>query len=149
MLKVDFMSYKFLEGLTVADVAFEASGKNLVQLFQSAGLAVTNTMVKDLDSIEQKIKKKIEVEAEKVETLLYNFLQEIIFYKDAEMLLFNKFDIEIIPKNKKWKCVGTAYGEKIDMKKHELLVDVKAATWHKFELKETKNGWKAQVVLDI
>ena len=40
-------------------------------------------------------------------------------------------------------------GEKIDMKKHEMLVDVKAVTMHMFEVKKEKNIWKARVVLDV
>jgi SHS2 domain-containing protein len=143
------MSYKFLENLAIADVAFEATGKNLRELFESAASAVTNTMVKDLKAIEQKEKRKIEVEAENIEMLLFNFLQEIIFYKDAEALLFNKFEIDIIPKKGGWKLVVTAYGEKINPKKHEQLVDVKAVTLHDYEVKETKDGWYARIILDV
>ena len=40
-------------------------------------------------------------------------------------------------------------GEKINPKKHELKVDVKAVTLHKFELKKTKEGYKSRVILDI
>ena len=143
------MSYKFLEGLTVADVAFEATGKTVEELFESAGLAVTNTMVKDLDSVKQKTKRKFKVEAENTEMLLYKFLQEIIFYKDSDMLLFNKFDFDFIPKKLGWELKVTAHGEKLDMNKHEMLVDVKAVTFHQYKVEETKNGWKAQVILDI
>ena len=143
------MPYKFLEDIAIADVAFEATGKNLEELFESAGLAVTNTMVKDLKSVKQKITKNIEVKSDNVEMLLFNFLQEIIFYKDAELLLFNKFEIDIKNQNKKWTLKAKAYGEKLNMKKHELLVDVKAVSLHNFKVEETKSGWKADVILDV
>ncbi len=143
------MSYKFLEDVAIADVAFEASGKTLKELFESAGLAVTNTMVKDLKSVKQIIEKKIAIESDNVEMLLFKFLQEIIFYKDAKMLLFNKFELNISNEKKKWKLSGKLHGEKLNMKKHELLVDVKAVSLHQYKVEETKEGWKADVILDV
>jgi SHS2 domain-containing protein len=143
------MPYKFLEGITVADVAFEATGKTIKELFESAALALTNTQIKDLNRIENRVKKEIKTEAEDIEMLLYNFLQNLVFLKDAEQLLFNKFEIEIIPKNKKWLLVAICYGEKIDASKHNLIVDVKAVSLHEFEVKEEKDGWRAKVVLDV
>ena len=143
------MPYKFLEDIAIADVAFEASGKNLEKLFESAGLAVTNTMVKDLKSVKQKVTKNIEVKSDTIEMLLFNFLQEIIFYKDAELLLFNKFDIKIVSENKKWKLKAKTSGEKLNMKKHELLVDVKAVSLHNFKVEKNRLGWKADVILDV
>jgi len=143
------MPYKFLEDIAIADVAFEATGKTLRELLESAGLAVTNTMVKNLDAVEQKVEKKFTVEGDNAEKLLFNFLQEIIFYKDAELLLFNKFELDIVPKKSKFQLAVKAYGEKLDMKKHELLVDVKAVSLHNFKVEETKNGWVASVILDV
>ncbi|MBU5537508.1 MAG: archease [Candidatus Aenigmatarchaeota archaeon] len=143
------MPYKFLEDVAIADVAFEATGKTLKELFESAALAITSTQVKDLKSVEHKVEKDIEVESDNIEMLLFNFLQELIFYKDAELLLFSKFDLEIFPENKKWKLKSKAYGEKLDMKKHELLVDVKAVSLHQFKVEETKEGWKANVIIDV
>lgn len=142
------MSYKFLEDIAIADVAFEATGKTLEELFESAALAVTNTQVKDLKSVKQKVGKEIKVESDSIEMLLFNFLQELIFYKDAELLLFSKFDIKII-EEKKYKLKGKAYGEKLNMKKHELLVDVKAVSLHNFKVEKTTKGWKADVILDV
>ena len=142
------MPYRFLEDIAIADVAFEATGETVEELFESAALAVTNTQVKDLKSVKHKVSKEIKVESDSIEMLLFNFLQELIFHKDAELLLFNKFDIRIT-KNKKYKLKAKAYGEKLDMKKHELLVDVKAVSLHNFKIEQTKGGWKASVILDV
>ncbi len=142
------MPYKFFEDVAIADVAFEATGKTLEEMFISAGLAVTNTQVNDLKTIKPKIEKKVELESDNIESLLVNFLQEIIFYKDAEQLLFNKIEVEI-EQNKKLKLKGKLFGEKLNMKRHELLVDVKAVTWHEFRVEKTKYGWKAFVILDV
>ncbi len=142
------MPYKFLEDVAIADVAFEATGKTVEELFKSAALAVINTQVKDLKSVKQKISKEIKVESDSIEMLLFNFLQELIFLKDAELLLFSKFDIKIT-QDKKYKLKAKTYGEKLNMKKHELLVDVKAVSLHNFKVVKIKSRWEADVILDV
>ena len=142
------MPYKFFEDIAIADVAFEATGKTEEKLFESAALAVTNTMVKDLKSVKNKVTKRITVNGNDIQTLLFNFLQELIFLKDAKLLLFSKFDIKI-SKGKKMKLIAKASGEKLDMKKHELLVDVKAVSMHNYKVEKTKSGWSASIILDV
>ncbi len=143
------MPFTFLEDIAIADVAFEATGKTLEELLESAALAVTNTMVKSLDSVKHRVEKKFAVEGDSSEKLLFNFLQELIFLKDVELLLFSKFELDVMPKKDKLQLMVKAYGEKLDMKKHELLVDVKAVSMHNFKVEETKDGWIASVILDV
>ncbi len=142
------MSYKFLSDVSIADVAFLAEGKTIEELFISSGLAVTNTMVRDLISVKPKVKKKLSLESDTIEMLLFNFLQEFVYWKDTKHLLFSKIDVRIKEKEGKFFLTTVLCGEKLDMKKHELLVDVKAVTMHLFEVKHDKI-WKAKVVLDV
>jgi len=143
------MAYKFFEDVSIADVEFEATGKTLKELFESAAHALTNVQIKNARKMKGNLNKVIEKEADDIEMLLFQFLSELIILKDTEQLLFGKFEIDIYPKNKKWKLKCECFGEKINPEKQELLVDVKAVTMHKFKIEETKNGWKARVVLDI
>ncbi len=143
------MPYRYMEDVAIADVAFEAEGKTLEELFESSGFALTNAMIKDLGQLEQRVEKSFEVEAEDVEMLLFNFLQELIFYKDAERLLFNKFGLDIEQKEDKWHLGAKAYGEEIDREKHELLADAKAVALHNFKVEETAQGWRAIVIVDV
>jgi SHS2 domain-containing protein len=141
------MPYRFLENVAVADTAFEATGRTLSEMFESAALAVTRTMVKNVDSVEKKVKKEFSVKAEDIEMLLFKFLQEVIYYKDARRLLFSKFLVKFNNERKNLTCI--AEGEELDMNKHRLIVDVKAVTLHRFEVEKTKEGWRCQVILDI
>lgn len=144
------MTYNFLEDVATADIAFEAEGETLEELFIAAALATTNVMIRDLQQIALKEKREIRVEAEEMDLLLFNFLQEIIFYKDAEQLLFSKYDVKINEKDTALGLIAEVYGERLDMEKHDLVVDVKAVTLHQFELKKMEEGgWKAKVILDI
>lgn len=143
------MSYIFLEDMATADIAFEASGKTLEELFIQAALATTNVMVRDLKQIEGKERREILIEDDEIDMLLFNFLQEIIFYKDAEQLIFSRYDIKIRKEGPHFNLKAEFYGERLDMNKHDLIVDVKAVTLHKFEVKKTDAGWEATVILDI
>ena len=144
------MPYRFVENLTVADVAFRARGKTPEDLFGSAGKAVTAVMVKDLRTIRLRETKVINLASEELDLLLFNFLQEIIFYKDADQLLLRSFALKIT-KNRdgSYTLNGTGRGERIDPKRHQLLVDVKAVTMHRFKVVQDSRGWEATVILDI
>ena len=143
------MSYRFLEDVAIADVAFEANGKTLAELFSNAALAVTNTMVKDVATVEPRLVKKIDLEADDPEMLLYRFLQELVFYKDAELLLFSGYDLDIKQEIGKWRLNATVRGEELSPEKHELGADVKAVSLHNFRVWETTEGWRASVILDV
>lgn len=144
------MPYRFVENLTVADVAFVAKGKTLEELFTSAGQAVTATMVKDLRTVRKREIRGFDLTSEALDLLLFNFLQEIIYYKDVDQLLLSRFHLTIHHKNgKPCRLTGQGQGEKIDPARHSLLVDVKAVTLHKFEVVREQKGWRATVVLDI
>lgn len=155
------MGYKFLKNIVTADVAFEATGKTPEALFASAAEALEETQVntKQLANSEQRT---VNLENDTLDKLLFDFLDELIYYKDAEQLVFNKFNIEIqaseggfasdreiASKDIKWRLKGAIAGEKLDPNCHELRTDVKAVTKHRFGIKKTEEGYKATVVLDI
>ncbi len=141
------MPYKFLEDIATADAAFEALGSTPEELFTDAALATFEVMA-DTESIEPVIAKTIELENENMDGLLFDWLSELVYLKDAESVLFCKFDVSI-KKNDAYKLRGTAWGENISREKHTLRSDVKAVTFHIFKVKKTGDTWKARVVLDI
>ncbi len=143
------MSYRFLEDVAIADVAFEARGKTHTELFSSAALALTNTMVKELKTVEQTVARSFELEAADPEMLLYRFLQELVFYKDAELLLFSRYDLDIRQDMGKWLLHAVLRGEELSPEKHELVADVKAVSLHNFKLEKTAQEWRAEVILDV
>ncbi len=143
------MSYRFLEDVSIADVAFEARGKTLAELFSNAARAVTNTMVKDVEAVEPRVAKNFVLEDDDPELLLYHFLQELVFYKDAELLLFSGYELDIGQENGKWRLNATVRGEEISREKHELAADVKAVSLHNFKVRKTPQGWQADVILDV
>lgn len=143
-------SYKFLEH--TADVLFQAKAETLGKLFEQCALAVEESMIK-LKQIRPKRKILIKGRNLKLEYLLFDFLNDLLFYKDSQQLLLSKFKCKI-KENKEGKKAGyelecIAYGEKLNPEKHEQKVDVKAITMHLFEIKKKGKSWMAQVLIDI
>ena len=139
-------SHKFLDH--TADVLFQAKAPNLNELFEQCALALQETQV-DYKKVKPAKVIKITGKNKKIEYLLFDFLDDLLFYKDAKQLVFNKFEVEIEEKKEGYFLACKAYGEKLDNNRHDPRVDVKAITMHLFEIKKVKDGWKAQVLVDI
>lgn len=147
------MPYKYLDEVAYADVAFAATGKTLDEMFESAGLAVTNAMVRNIKKVKPKVKKTIKLKADSLDRLLFDFLQEFVFWKDKSLLLFSKVKVKVKEPSKKgglFSLTSILSGEKIDEKHVKtLVVDVKAVTWHLFKIEHSARMWKCHVVLDV
>ncbi|MBW4489736.1 MAG: archease [Trichocoleus desertorum ATA4-8-CV12] len=143
------MSYEFLEDIAIADIAFQAWGKDLQEVFLAAGDAVTNTMIDNLEAIAPQETRTFTLDNDELDLLLFNFLQEFIYYKDSELLLLRPQQVKIEQKDMIYYLTAIAKGEELDPERHEQRVDVKAVTLHRFKLEQTPDGWTALVILDI
>jgi len=143
------MPFRYLEDRAIADVAFEAWGASLPELFIAAADATVNVMIRELSMIQPRERRQLRLEDEDADMLLFQFLQEMIFFKDAERLLLRVREIEIVRQEHRYVARANAYGERIDARRHELIVDVKAVTLHRFSLTPTASGWKVEVILDV
>ena len=143
------MSYHFLEEIGTADIAFEATGRDLAELFSAAADATMNVMIDNLDAIEPRETRHIELSNDKIDMLLFDFLQELIYFKDAERLLLRVRHAQIEHRNEKYSLKGKAAGETLDAARHHQRADVKAVTLHDFSVEKEEGGWKARVLLDI
>ncbi|HEY9245886.1 MAG TPA: archease [Candidatus Methanoperedens sp.] len=141
------MPYKYLEDIAKADAAFEAYGHTLEELFRDAATAMFEVMV-DTGSISPVTAMLIELENETVDDLLMEWLSELVYLKDAMGILFCRFDVSI-EKNDSYELKARVAGEAADREKHILRSDVKAVTYHLFEVGKKGETWRARVVLDI
>jgi len=143
------MPYEFLDDIAIADIAFRATGEDLPELFQTAGDAVINTMIDNLEAIAPHQSRTFQLENDALDMLLFNFLEEFIYYKDSEQLLLRAQQVEIEEKPEGYHLMAIAKGEPLDPERHQQRVDVKAVTLHRFQLQQTDEGWMALVILDI
>jgi SHS2 domain-containing protein len=152
------MNYKYLEH--TADLKFRSFGKTREKLIENSGKALCNAIV-DLKKVEKKGEEIIEVKAENFEELLFKFLEEILFDIDSNQNIFSEFKVtELTERKKKEKKLKetkkgiefflkvSCFGEKIDLKKHEIKTEIKAITKHGFKV-EKKEQWTAIVLVDV
>ncbi len=143
------MPYQFLEDFAIADIAFQAWGDSLEAVFKAAGDAVINTMIENLEDIALMDTRSINLEHDQLDLLLFNFLQEFVYYKDSELLLLRAQQVKIESKDATYSLTATLQGEQIDRDRHYQRVDVKAVTLHQFQLQKIDEIWMSQVILDI
>ncbi|MBN1645445.1 archease [Candidatus Woesearchaeota archaeon] len=79
--------FKYLEH--TADSKFQAFGKTLEEAFGNAALAMFNEIV-DINTVRCDVQKSIEVIAKKKTTLLYEFLENLLYLLDTEGFLLGK-----------------------------------------------------------
>ncbi|MEM5790990.1 MAG: archease [Candidatus Aenigmatarchaeota archaeon] len=136
--------FKFID-ITTADVAFEAYGNDLNELFANSALAMFEVMI-NTNQVEEKIERKVEAKGDDLQSLMFDWLNRLLFFVDSENLVFSKFEVKIDEKN--FKLEAVCKGEEINRKRHETRTAVKAATMHKLGIEKNK-VWKARVILDI
>ena len=106
-------------------------------------------MVQDLDTVTARVERSVALESGAFDMLLFNYLQETIFYKDAQRLLLRTKELKLTQTEEKFTLDAVMAGEELDMQRHELVVDVKAVTLHQLRVEKTERGWEAFVILDI
>jgi SHS2 domain-containing protein len=143
------MPYHYLEEIGTADIAFEATGRDLPELFIAAADATMNVMIDNLDAIEPRETRHIELVNDKLDMLLFDFLQEFVYFKDADRLLLRVREVSIHENEGKFSLKAKTAGEPLHVARHHQRADVKAVTLHNFSVEEQDDGWKARVLLDI
>jgi len=136
--------FRFLEDVAIADICFEAYGKTLNEVFENSALAFFDMTANPL-TIKSKLTKEIVLKNPIEQSLLYDFLSELVFLKDAEQLIFNSVKVSIV----KGQLKAILKGDLIQAEKQELRNDIKAITFHMFALEKTKKGYTSRVVVDI
>lgn len=137
------VKYRYIEH--PSDVGFEAYGETLEELFAHAALAMLSFMT-DVEAIEPAEERAVHVKAEDLYSLMFDWLDELLFLFEADSLVMNVFEITVDPAE--FSIGGTCRGGRFDPEKHDAGIIIKAVTYNMMEVK--KNGrWHARVVLDV
>jgi SHS2 domain-containing protein len=128
-----------------ADIGIRGIGKTLEKAFEEGAIALmevigTPQQVKPKETIE------IHCAADEYDLLFADWINALIYEMDVRKMLFSAFEVHI----QNHQLTATARGEQIDLDRHEIAVEVKAATF--MELKVYKNDrhqWVAQCVVDV
>jgi SHS2 domain-containing protein len=144
---------KFLEH--TADVQFQAIGKTIEAAFENSAIALKRTMCAGI-TVKSRKKKIITLRKKDLESLLYSFLEEILYLLDAENFIIGEISkIKIDRFNLKATILGD------DASEYSFTNPVKAVTYNDMFIRKEREliggkdknksieVWKAQVVLDV
>jgi len=128
-----------------ADVGIAAYGTDIREAFGNAALGLFS-LITDPEGIDEKTEREVELSALDEESLLVDWLNELIYIFDVERVAFCRFDIAELSNNHlKARC----FGEKIEPSRHQLKMEVKAATYHMLKVGRGRNGCEVRVIFDI
>lgn len=132
--------FEFLEH--TADIKFRAFGKDLNEVFENVTLAI-NEIISRENKIKANKKNKISVAGHDKESLLYNFIEELLYLLEVKDFITVKAEVKIIGKKLNAKLFGNKASN------YSSLDHIKSPTYHDMYIKKTKKGWEAQVVVDV
>ncbi len=128
-----------------ADVGLVAYGATREEVFINAAAGMVN-LITDPEKIAPSLQREINLDADDYADLLVAWLNELLYLFDAENLIFSRFDITRLTPN---SLAATVSGEKIDLARHEIKTQVKAATYHQIKLETGAENFSARIILDI
>jgi tRNA nucleotidyltransferase (CCA-adding enzyme) len=127
-----------------ADIGVVGIGPTKAEAFRQAALALT-AVVTDPANVRPAQPVPVFCEAPNDELLLVDWLNAIVYEMAVRTMLFGDFAVEIEGKELR----GTAYGEPVDLDRHEPAVEVKGATLTALQVAASADGWRVQCVVDV
>jgi len=139
---------QFLEDVALADLAFEATGESLEEVFRGATQALLESMANPA-TVPGGWERLIERSDADQSTLLFDWLSEVVYWKDTAGVVFREAPLTLAWEGETLLLRAHLIGAPVDRQSQELRNDVKGVTKHLYQLKEGVGQWRATVVLDV
>ncbi len=140
-------SFEFVDSVT-SDLSFVARGATLGAVFVAAGDALLAATVERPDALRERTRRSLSLRDTELDILLFRYLNELIFLRDAKQLLLRPQRVSIERGAEIELSVDLA-GEALDAGRHGLAAEVKAATLYGLRVDRAADGFEASVTLDV
>ena len=128
-----------------ADIGVRGVGITKEQAFERAALALTAVII-DPRELTPREPVEIACEAPDDELLLADWLNALVYQMATRRLLFGRFEVHL----EGHRLRGRAWGEPLDVARHQPAVEVKGATYTDLRVRcEPDCTWVAQCVVDV
>jgi SHS2 domain-containing protein len=128
-----------------ADMGVRGHGASREQAFEQAALALTAVMA-DLDKVAARDAVEIECEAPDDELLFVDWLNSLVYEMATRHMLFSRYAVHIDGT----RLAATAWGEPLDIARHQPAVEVKGATYTGLRVAQAADGhWVAECIVDV
>ena len=139
-----------------ADIGFRAWGATAEELFESSARAMMAIAAEDC-RIQTREERFVEVTGEDYESLLVNWLSEVLYLFDSEEFVAGRFHVDSVDaaktstglREKPARLRARLAGERRHPERHRWTLIVKAVTYHEIEVRERNGRWESRVFLDI
>jgi SHS2 domain-containing protein len=128
-----------------ADFGLRIRSPDLNTLFSEAAEALFSAFVVNRGGISPVESVKVSLPPGEPEELLHDWLSELLYLFCTRRMVFCEFEVLFSGGD----LAGIARGEKIDKKRHEIEMEVKAITWHGLKIEKIPDGYLAEVIVDI
>jgi SHS2 domain-containing protein len=130
-----------------ADLGLRVTARDLPDLFETAAAGLYDIIVVNREDVRAAGSESVQVAAPTLPDLFLAWLNELVFRTETKHRLYSRFRVRIDESPPRLEA--TIEGEPIDRDRHVLDHEVKAATHHGLTVRETAEGWQAEVILDI
>ena len=127
-----------------ADMGIRGFGNKPAEAFEQAALAMS-AIITDLPLIKPMEEVNIICEEPDQELLFADWLNALIFEMSTRYMLFSQFEVFI----KNGRLKAKAWGEPINVKRHQPAVEIKGATYTELAVRKSQDQWVAQCVVDV
>ncbi|HET9950886.1 MAG TPA: archease [Candidatus Eisenbacteria bacterium] len=128
-----------------ADIGVRGMGSTPARAFEQAALALT-AVATDPAGVAARDAISIRCAGADLEALLVDWLNALVFEGATRRMLFGRFQVSIGPRG----LDATAWGEPVEVTRHEPAVEVKGATYTMLRVAEDSPGrWVAECVVDV
>ncbi len=128
-----------------ADIGVRSFGATEAEAFENAAVGMFSLLA-DLELVGEEEEFPVSVEAEDRETLLVEWLNELLYIYESRGVLLKKFQISRLEDT---RLEASARGSLIDPARHEIKTDIKAVTYYQLQVARTEKGWMAEVIFDV
>ena len=130
-----------------ADLGLRILAADLPDLFQTAAEALLDVIVANRGQVEPRESEFVTLAADSTDSLLVDWLNELIFRCETRHFLYRQFAVQIAADG--LGLEAQIFGEPVDRTRHVLDHEVKSVTRHAVTLVRDGAGWKAELILDI
>lgn len=127
-----------------ADIGVRGRGATLAEAFANAGRALS-AVVTDPGAVRETLAVELACEAGDPESLFYDWMNALVFEMATRWAVFARYEVRIDG----GRLSATAFGEPVDVERHQPAVEVKGATWTALRVAQEAGGWLAQCVVDV
>jgi SHS2 domain-containing protein len=129
----------------MADIGVRGRGRTLAEAFEQVAMAMT-AVITEPERIQPQQAIQISCTAPDQELLLVDWLNALVYEMATRKMLFSRFEVTL----QEQQLTGRAWGEKIDIARHQPTVEIKGATYTELKVVQEADGsWVAQCVVDV